>query len=142
LVLELLQNADDCVFPDTEMPSLSFAFFDAGFVCHKNEVGFKLAEVRGLLGLCSSTKRAPTTDDAAEEALQVGADAVEKNVQALNAGWYPRPRLIGEKGIGFKSVVATAANVWVFSRGYQFRLDAKVIVPQWTERDDVTLPAT
>ncbi len=59
---ELLQNADDCRYPDGGQPTCRFLSFDGGLILHKNEVGFSCKEVRSILGICASSKEKPAID--------------------------------------------------------------------------------
>lgn len=72
-----------------------------------NQIGFSVDDVEAICALGSSTKKTKTSTNS----------------------------LLGEKGIGFKSVFRVADLVWLSSRGYHLRWDRNrtfgVIAPEW-----------
>ncbi len=96
-IQELLQNADDCVYPQGLIPS--FSLFQRGntIVTEYNETGFTRANIRSITAIGESTKN-----------------------RLLNGDL----RSIGEKGVGFKTVFATASEVKIYSGDYNFSLAA------------------
>ncbi|GKE39712.1 histidine kinase-, DNA gyrase B-, and HSP90-like ATPase family protein, partial [Tanacetum coccineum] len=73
-LLELVQNADDNVYPRDVEPTLNFILQETGVVVLNNEQGFSAENIKALCDVGNSTKKEPS------------------------AGY------IGKKGIGFKSV--------------------------------------
>lgn len=96
-IQELLQNADDCIYPKGRIPS--FTLYQKGntIVTEYNETGFSRANIRSITAIGESTKN-----------------------RLLNGDY----RSIGEKGVGFKTVFATASEVKIFSGDYNFSLTA------------------
>ena len=96
-IQELLQNADDCVYPQECIPS--FTIYQRGnrIVAEYNETGFTRANIRSITAIGESTKNRLLTSDL---------------------------RSIGEKGVGFKTVFATASEVKIYSGDYNFALTA------------------
>ena len=96
-VNELLQNADDCSYTKVKEPSFSFNFNGKELITYYNEDGFSKANVRSITSIGESTKK------------------------LLLSG---ENDLIGEKGIGFKSVFSVAQSVSINSNGFNFKLTA------------------
>ena len=108
---ELLQNADDCIYPAGVVPTLHLEAEEGGLKLSYNEEGFTRSNVRALTAIGESTKHR----------------LLSGNLHA-----------IGEKGVGFKSVFSTASSVEVHSNGFDFRLTAgKPTVPTKCEPLDV-----
>ena len=105
-VLELLQNADDNKYHNTE-PTLRLSYKPGSLRVDCNEVGFSRANVHAICSIRESTK----------------------NNRDASKGF------TGEKGIGFKSVFRMADVVWIASHHYQFKLDNRetlgMIAPKW-----------
>lgn len=99
---ELLQNADDCEYPSDATPTfkleVSKNFKKIG--TRYNEVGFTKANVRAITAIGESTKR-----------------------ELISSGTGPA-NVIGEKGVGFKSVFAIADKVKIYSGEFNFELSA------------------
>ncbi len=92
---ELLQNADDCKYPDGSTPSFKLKMNGADLRVSYNECGFTKDNVRAITAIGESTKK-----------LLLSCDS----------------RSIGEKGVGFKSVFGVAESVDIHSNGFSFRL--------------------
>ena len=90
---ELLQNADDCIYPEDEIPTLKMELTDGKLELNYNEAGFTKSNVRSITAIGESTKKKIQTDKAS-----------------------------GEKGIGFKSVFEVAEKVIIHSNGFDFSL--------------------
>lgn len=98
---ELLQNADDCEYPAGERPEFRLEISKANakkIETRYNEKGFTKENVRAITAIGESTKKK----------LMQG----EKNAE----------NLIGEKGVGFKSVFAVAERVEIYSGDFKFSL--------------------
>lgn len=97
---ELLQNADDCEYPENEIPSFELDLtIDRTLLQTKyNESGFTKQNVRAITAIGESTK---------------------KKLLSRRDGQYIE---IGEKGIGFKSVFAVAKDVEIHSGDFHFQL--------------------
>lgn len=98
---ELLQNADDCKYPEGIDPDFRLEI-DKGLKkigTRYNEVGFTNSNVRAITAIGESTKK------------RLIAGEKDGNV-------------IGEKGIGFKAVFAVANTVSIFSGDFAFELSA------------------
>ncbi|KAL4591063.1 hypothetical protein LXL04_004011 [Taraxacum kok-saghyz] len=92
-LLELVQNADDNVYPRNVEPTLTFILEEKSIVVMNNEVGFSSENIRALCDVGNSTKKAST------------------------AGY------IGKKGIGFKSVFRVTDAPEIHSNGFHIKFD-------------------
>jgi hypothetical protein len=111
-IYELLQNADDCDYEKAkvfgELPFFICELSDLIITTHYNEDGFTKANVRSITAIGESTKK------------QIQSDH--------------RRAIIGEKGVGFKSVFSVASEVAIHSNGFHFRLTEEMpTIPQRTE---------
>ncbi|KAK5991426.1 Heterokaryon incompatibility 6-like protein [Cladobotryum mycophilum] len=110
VLYELLQNADDSRY-DARTPKVNIRFHDRLLLFESNEVGFSKDNVNSICHMAMGSKKG--TQDADGH------------------------RLIGEKGIGFKTVFMIATSVWVTSGYYSFRFDRNGplgrIRPIWDE---------
>lgn len=95
---ELLQNADDCRYPEGETPSFDLRMSDSKITVSYNELGFTKQNVCAITDIGESTKKL----------LLDGED-----------------NSIGEKGVGFKSVFGVSESVEIHSNGFDFMLKAK-----------------
>lgn len=95
---ELLQNADDCSYPDGCVPSFVLKKENKLLYTEYNECGFTQKNVRAITAIGESTKQLLTTNHLKE---------------------------IGEKGIGFKSVFGVADEVMIHSGDFFFSLKAE-----------------
>ncbi len=95
---ELLQNADDCSYPDGCVPSFVLKKENKLLYTEYNECGFTQKNVRAITAIGESTKQLLTTNHLKE---------------------------IGEKGIGFKSVFGIADEVMIHSGDFFFSLKAE-----------------
>lgn len=96
---ELLQNADDCKYPDGEVPAFELKINNNQITVSYNELGFTKQNVRAITAIGESTKKL----------LLDGKD-----------------NSIGEKGVGFKSVFGVAESVEIHSNGFDFVLTDKM----------------
>lgn len=96
-IQELLQNADDCLYPHGRVPSFVLTQRGSSIITKYNETGFTRANIRSITAIGESTKN-----------------------RLLNGDL----RSIGEKGVGFKTVFASASEVKIFSGEYNFALTA------------------
>ncbi|XP_062109173.1 protein NO VEIN [Humulus lupulus] len=92
-LLELVQNADDNIYPENVEPTLTFILQDSGIIVLNNERGFSAQNIRALCDVGSSTKK------------------------GSNAGY------IGQKGIGFKSVFRITDAPEIHSNGFHVKFD-------------------
>ncbi len=125
-----MQNADDTkhlLLRDGESPGIEFVTFSSGVVLVANEDGFSESDVRAITTVAQSTKvrqNAPTVCDPCDldnlEQRKMWQEEEFARNQKSSEGL--QRVTIGQKGIGFKSVVARSQNVYIFSRGFQFRL--------------------
>lgn len=95
-IRELLQNADDCKYPDGISPSFKLSFNGATLTTEYNELGFTKDNVRSITAIGESTKK------------------------QIHSGQFE----IGEKGIGFKTVFSVAESVSIHSNAFHFKLSA------------------
>lgn len=95
-IRELIQNADDCVYPDGVCPTFNLTVNGNALITSYNECGFQKKNVRSITAIGESTKK------------------------QLRTGSFE----IGEKGIGFKTVFAVADSVDIHSNEFHFRLKA------------------
>ena len=97
-IQELLQNADDCVYPQGRTPSFMLTQKGTTIITEYNEAGFTRENIRSITAIGESTKN-----------------------RLLNGDY----RSIGEKGVGFKTVFASASEVKIYSGEYNFSLKAE-----------------
>lgn len=103
-VQELLQNSDDCIYPQECTPTFTLTQHGNTIVIEHNEVGFTRANIRSITAIGESTKNRLLNEDL---------------------------RSIGEKGVGFKTVFAIASEVKIYSGEYNFSLKAEApTIPQ------------
>lgn len=96
---ELLQNADDCKYPEGELPEFNLKINGNTITVSYNELGFTKHNVRAITAIGESTKKL----------LLDGKD-----------------HSIGEKGVGFKSVFGVAESVEIHSNEFDFKLTDKM----------------
>ncbi|XP_050219980.1 protein NO VEIN [Mercurialis annua] len=92
-LLELVQNADDNIYPESVEPTLTFILQESGIVVLNNEEGFSAQNIRALCDVGNSTKK------------------------GSGAGY------IGQKGIGFKSVFRVTDAPQIHSNGFHIKFD-------------------
>ncbi|KAK9061523.1 hypothetical protein SSX86_018705 [Deinandra increscens subsp. villosa] len=92
-LLELVQNADDNVYPRDVEPTLTFILQEEGVIVLNNEQGFSVENIKALCDVGNSTKKEPS------------------------AGY------IGKKGIGFKSVFRVTDAPEIHSNGFHIKFD-------------------
>ena len=92
---EILQNADDCSYPEDVIPEMILRFEDDNLVVTYNEEGFTKNNVRAITAIGESTKKMLLASD---------------------------HNTIGEKGVGFKTVFGVASSVEIHSNGFDFVL--------------------
>ncbi|KAL4591072.1 hypothetical protein LXL04_004020 [Taraxacum kok-saghyz] len=92
-LLELVQNADDNVYPCEVEPTLTFILQEGGVIVLNNEQGFSVENIKALCDVGNSTKKEPS------------------------AGY------IGKKGIGFKSVFRVTDAPEIHSNGFHIKFD-------------------
>ncbi|KVH90985.1 protein of unknown function DUF3883 [Cynara cardunculus var. scolymus] len=92
-LLELVQNADDNIYPRNVEPTLTFILQEKSIVVLNNEHGFSAENIRALCDVGNSTKK------------------------ASGAGY------IGKKGIGFKSVFRVTDAPEIHSNGFHIKFD-------------------
>lgn len=108
---ELIQNADDCTYPEGIIPTFKLDSKGTVLTASYNECGFTKDNVRAITAIGESTKKLLLSGD---------------------------DRSIGEKGVGFKSVFGVADSVEIHSNGFDFRLTSKLpTVPEVCEPLDV-----
>ncbi|XP_057958300.1 protein NO VEIN isoform X2 [Malania oleifera] len=92
-LLELVQNADDNIYPENVEPTLTFILQDECIIVLNNEQGFSAQNIRALCDVGNSTKKGSA------------------------AGY------IGQKGIGFKSVFRVTDAPEIHSNGFHVKFD-------------------
>lgn len=98
-IQELIQNADDCEYPQGSLPAFSLKLTgDKVLTAEYNEVGFSRANIRAITAIGESTKN------------------------KLFKGQYDA---IGEKGVGFKTIFSVASKVIIRSGEFSFFLTDK-----------------
>ncbi len=97
-IQELLQNADDCTYPEGCVPTFTLHQRSGMITTEYNEIGFTRANIRSITAIGESTKNRLLMGDL---------------------------HTIGEKGVGFKTVFATASEVRIYSGEYNFALTAE-----------------
>ena len=94
-IQELLQNADDCDYPDNVVPEFRLSQAKGKIFTEYNELGFTRGNIRSITAIGESTKNHLLRQNAAK---------------------------IGEKGVGFKTIFAIASRVAIHSGEYHFSL--------------------
>ncbi|XP_074273372.1 protein NO VEIN-like [Silene latifolia] len=92
-LLELVQNADDNMYPENLEPTLTFILQPTSIVVLNNERGFTAENMRALCDIGNSTKKGSSTGH------------------------------IGQKGIGFKSVFRVTDTPEIHSNGFHVKFD-------------------
>ncbi|PWA52302.1 histidine kinase-like ATPase, C-terminal domain-containing protein [Artemisia annua] len=92
-LLELVQNADDNVYPRHVEPTLTFILQEKSIIILNNEQGFSAENIRALCDVGNSTKK------------------------TASSGY------IGKKGIGFKSVFRVTDAPEIHSNGFHIKFD-------------------
>ncbi|TXG72616.1 hypothetical protein EZV62_001195 [Acer yangbiense] len=92
-LLELVQNADDNMYPENVEPTLTFILQESGITVLNNELGFSARNIKALCDVGNSTKK------------------------GSGAGY------IGQKGIGFKSVFRVTDAPEIHSNGFHVKFD-------------------
>ncbi|GJS11643.1 histidine kinase-like ATPase, C-terminal domain-containing protein [Tanacetum coccineum] len=92
-LLELVQNADDNVYPRHVEPTLTFILQEKSIIVLNNEQGFSAENIRALCDVGNSTKK------------------------TASSGY------IGKKGIGFKSVFRVTDAPEIHSNGFHIKFD-------------------
>lgn len=115
-IQEILQNADDCTYPEGAMPSFSIKQQASSVVTEYNETGFSRANIRSITAIGESTKN------------NILNGALES---------------IGEKGVGFKTIFAVASQVKIHSGDYHFSLtDREPTIPKQIKSQAETVDGT
>ncbi|WCJ33174.1 Histidine kinase- DNA gyrase B- and HSP90-like ATPase family protein [Euphorbia peplus] len=94
-LLELVQNADDNIYPDSVEPTLTFILQESRIAVLNNEQGFSEKNIRALCDVGNSTKKGSGTG------------------------------YIGQKGIGFKSVFRVTDAPEIHSNGFHIKFDIR-----------------
>ncbi|KAK4182912.1 hypothetical protein QBC35DRAFT_135831 [Podospora australis] len=117
-LLELIQNADDNEYDPDVIPALSLSCKGRTLRLSCNERGFSKRNVEAICGVGRSTKTGSTK----------------------------KTGVIGEKGVGFKSVFKAAGVVWIRSGHYSFKFDKTAplgtLVPLWVDSPDPAIQGT
>ena len=96
-IQEILQNADDCDYPLNKTPAFKLKQVNNTVITEYNETGFTRANIRAITSIGESTKTEILNGDTA---------------------------LIGEKGVGFKTVFSIASKINVYSGEFNFSMTA------------------
>ena len=108
---ELIQNADDCCYPENVVPSFRLIVKGSTLTVSYNECGFTKDNVRAITAIGESTKKLLL---------------------------YGESQSIGEKGVGFKSVFGVAKSVEIHSNGFDFKLTNKLpTIPEACEQLEI-----
>lgn len=103
-VYELIQNADDCEYENEITPSIDITIEDAGMRVYYPEQGMTYSDIIAITTIGQSNKRRKK-----------------------------RKRIIGEKGIGFKTIFSICDYVEIHSGKYHFKLSQDSFAPEWIE---------
>lgn len=107
---ELLQNADDCIYPPNVTPTFTLSYEKDKIITQYNEIGFSRADIRSITAIGESTKH-----------------------KIVNGQLSP----IGEKGIGFKTIFAVTSEVKIYSGEFAFSLtDREPTIPKPLNEDE------
>ena len=115
-IQELLQNADDCDYPEDAVPQFSLTQSKSKIVTEYNEVGFTRGNIRSITSIGESTKNLIINQQVAQ---------------------------IGEKGVGFKTIFAIASSVQIHSGMYHFLLRSNTpTIPELLEHSSEVIRGT
>lgn len=116
-VQELIQNADDCKYPENVIPTFNIYQQGETVIAEYNECGFTRENVRSITAMGESTKNK----------LLEGGDLTP----------------IGEKGVGFKTIFGVASEVKIHSGEFNFSLtDLKPTIPKEIGEPDEEVEGT
>lgn len=105
-IYEIIQNADDCDYI-TETPEITISLeHNSTIEVYYNEVGMRYTDVLAITTIGQSNKQ----------------NRIKK-------------RIIGEKGIGFKTIFSVCESVDIWSGGYSFALHDNNFVPKYLEEN-------
>lgn len=115
---ELLQNADDCQYPEGVEPFLSVRWSSENGVLEvaKNENGFSRQDVLSITGLGASTKTRCHDEQCRDCSGEPEGGVLREPFEE------PRGHGTGNKGVGFKSFVEECHMVTIVSRNFRFQL--------------------
>jgi len=100
-IYEIIQNADDCDYEETTIPSIEINFSKSNEVkIQYNELGMSYSDIISITTIGQSNKRNRK-----------------------------KKRIIGEKGIGFKTIFAVCESVEIHSGSYHFSLSGDSFKP-------------
>ena len=103
-IYEIIQNADDCEYPHGVTPSITLELTDEGITVAYNEVGMLYSDVLAITTIGESNKHN------------------RKN-----------KRLIGEKGVGFKTIFSVCKEIEVYSDAFSFQLSKDSLQPKFID---------
>lgn len=104
-IYEIIQNADDCNYHKDDIPSIIIDLSEEDkMIIEYNETGMIYSDIIALTTVGQSNKK----------------NRLDK-------------RLIGEKGIGFKTIFSACESVDIFSGDYKFRLKGDRFAPEYIE---------
>lgn len=113
-IFEIIQNADDCSYADNTVPEICITTTDSDSIeIFYNETGMLYSDIISLTTIGESNKQ-----------------------NRINR------RLIGEKGIGFKTIFSMCSHVDVYSGPFQFSLQSDSFCPTWLETASETVHGT
>lgn len=108
-IYEILQNADDCIYANA-LPEFNLDLTNIGkMIVSYNEIGMSYSDIISLTTVGQSNKK----------------DRKKR-------------RLIGEKGIGFKTIFSVCETVEIHSGGYHFKMTDNNFAPQIIDSDGTT----
>lgn len=113
-IYEIIQNADDCNYDKNSTPSITLDLSEEDkMIISYNETGMIYSDIIALTTVGQSNKK----------------NRLEK-------------RLIGEKGIGFKTIFSACESVDIFSGGFKFRLKDNSFAPEYIDENNNDISGT
>lgn len=106
-IYELIQNADDCQYADGIEKSVEINIKNEEMEISYPEDGMQPSDIIAITTIGESNKKKKK-----------------------------RKRIIGEKGIGFKTIFSACENVDIYSGNFQFTLSSKTFQPKWIDENE------
>lgn len=106
-IYELIQNADDCEYPDGVLKSVKIDIRDSEMEICYPEKGMRPSDIIAISTIGESNKKKKK-----------------------------KTRIIGEKGIGFKTIFSACTSADIYSGNFRFNLKEDDLTPEWIDQAD------
>lgn len=119
-VYELVQNSDDCTYEGEAAIEFKVNIDQNEVIVSYNEKGFRVKDIVAITDFGGSTKNK--------------LKSIENQDKMTKIDESEDLQLIGEKGIGFKTIFRMVEEVEIHSNSYHFRLTSeKPTLPEWVD---------